>query len=59
MDLRPMRFAVIYGLDFSNEAIAPILPPEFPEALRTRIMVNADQWDGFPVSNNWWHNSVP
>ncbi len=35
-------------LDFSNEAIAPILPPEFPEALRTRIMVNADQWDGFP-----------
>ena len=35
-------------LDFSNEAIAPGLPPEFPEALRTRIMVNADQWDGFP-----------
>ncbi len=35
-------------LDFSNEAIAPLLPPEFPQALRTRIMVNADQWDGFP-----------
>ena len=35
-------------LDFSNEAIAPGLPPEFPEELRTRIMVNADQWDGFP-----------
>lgn len=35
-------------LDFSNEAIAPVLPPEFPEELRTRIMVNGDQWDGFP-----------
>ncbi len=36
-------------LDFSNPAIAPILPPEFPDILRTAIMVNADQWDGFPL----------
>jgi alkaline phosphatase D len=35
-------------LDFTNPAIAAVLPPGFPAAYRTRLQINADQWDGFP-----------
>ncbi len=35
-------------LDFTNPAIAPTLPEGFPDALRTRINLNVDQWEGFP-----------
>ncbi|MCU0254787.1 MAG: alkaline phosphatase D family protein, partial [Acidobacteria bacterium] len=35
-------------LDFTNSLIAPLLPPGFPDALRTRLQVTADDWDGFP-----------
>jgi len=35
-------------LDFTNPAIAPMLPEGFPNALRTRVTVNVDQWEGFP-----------
>lgn len=35
-------------IDFTNPVIAAVLPPEFPDALRTRILIDADQWDGFP-----------
>ena len=35
-------------LDLTNPAIDAMLPPEMPDVFRTRIMINADQWDGFP-----------
>ncbi len=35
-------------LDFTNPAIAPMLPEGFPDALKTRVTVNVDQWEGFP-----------
>jgi alkaline phosphatase D len=35
-------------LDFTNPVIEQLLPPEFPDAFRTRLLVNADHWDGFP-----------
>jgi alkaline phosphatase D len=35
-------------LDFTNPLIAPLLPPGFPAALRTRLQITADDWDGFP-----------
>jgi len=35
-------------LDFTNPSIAPMLPEELPDALKTRVTINVDQWDGFP-----------
>ena len=35
-------------LDFENPQIAASLPPGFPDAYRTRLLVDADGWDGFP-----------
>ncbi len=35
-------------LDFTNPQIAAMLPPDFPAAYRTRLLVDAEQWDGFP-----------
>ncbi len=35
-------------VDFTHPQIAALLPPEFPDALRTRLLLTADQWDGFP-----------
>ncbi|MGE5236003.1 MAG: alkaline phosphatase D family protein [Acidobacteriota bacterium] len=35
-------------LDFTSPLIAPLLPPGFPDQLRTRLLIDADQWDGFP-----------
>ena len=35
-------------LDLTNPQIAPLLPPETPDELRTRLTLNVDQWDGFP-----------
>ena len=37
-------------LDFTNPQIAPMLPAGFPDELRTRLTVNVDQWDGFPIA---------
>jgi alkaline phosphatase D len=35
-------------IDFTNPQIAALLPPEFPDVLRTRLMVNAEDFNGFP-----------
>jgi alkaline phosphatase D len=35
-------------LDFTNPTIAAMLPPTFPDVLRQRLLINVDQWDGFP-----------
>lgn len=35
-------------LDFTNPLIASLLPEDFPDAYRTRLYVNVEQWDGFP-----------
>ena len=35
-------------MDFLNPEISPLLPQGFPDAYRTRLMVDAEQWDGFP-----------
>jgi alkaline phosphatase D len=35
-------------VDFTHPLIAPSLPPGFPDAFRTKLQLNADQWDGFP-----------
>ncbi len=35
-------------LDFLNPQIAPMLPPEFPPQYRARLLIDAEQWDGFP-----------
>ncbi|HVN76284.1 MAG TPA: alkaline phosphatase D family protein [Thermoanaerobaculaceae bacterium] len=35
-------------LDFENPQIASFLPPSFPDAYRTRLLVDTEQWDGFP-----------
>ncbi|HUK13852.1 MAG TPA: alkaline phosphatase D family protein [Thermoanaerobaculaceae bacterium] len=35
-------------LDFLNPLIAASLPPTFPAAYRTRLLIDADEWDGFP-----------
>jgi alkaline phosphatase D len=34
--------------DFTNPLIAAFLPPDFPALYRTKILIDADQWDGFP-----------
>jgi alkaline phosphatase D len=35
-------------IDFTNPQLAAMLPPGFPDMLRTRLKLNVDQWDGFP-----------
>jgi alkaline phosphatase D len=35
-------------VDFTHPIIADMLPPEFPDALRTRLGITMDQYDGFP-----------
>jgi alkaline phosphatase D len=35
-------------LDLANPLIASLLPPGFPDAFRTTLLLDADQWDGFP-----------
>jgi alkaline phosphatase D len=35
-------------VDFTHPLIEPLLPDDFPEYLRTRIGITADQYDGFP-----------
>ena len=35
-------------VDFTHPQIAPLLPPEFPDTFKTRMLLTADQWDGFP-----------
>jgi len=35
-------------LDFLNPQIAAMLPPDFPDAYRARLLVDAEEWDGFP-----------
>jgi len=35
-------------LDFTNPQIEPFLPPDLPDAYRTRLSLNVEQWDGFP-----------
>jgi alkaline phosphatase D len=37
-------------LDFTNPQIAAMLPADFPDELRTRLTLNVDQWDGFPIA---------
>jgi alkaline phosphatase D len=40
--------AVPMIFDFTNPAIP--LPTGFPDSLRARLQLNADQWDGFPTA---------
>ncbi|MFI5165345.1 MAG: alkaline phosphatase D family protein [Thermoanaerobaculales bacterium] len=35
-------------LDFLNPLIAAALPPSFPAQYKTRLLIDAEQWDGFP-----------
>lgn len=35
-------------VDFTHPLIAPMLPPTFPDTFKTRMLLTADQWDGFP-----------
>jgi alkaline phosphatase D len=35
-------------IDFTNPLIAPMLPPEFPDFLRTKLIVNAEDFNGLP-----------
>ena len=35
-------------VDFTHPMIVPLLPPDFPDTFRTRMLLTADQWDGFP-----------
>jgi alkaline phosphatase D len=35
-------------VDFTNPLIASLLPPEFPDFLRTRLQVSAEDFNGFP-----------
>jgi alkaline phosphatase D len=35
-------------VDFTNPIIASFLPPGFPDAFRTQLLLDADEWDGFP-----------
>ncbi len=35
-------------LDFENPQIAASLPPSFPDAYKTRLLVDTEGWDGFP-----------
>ena len=35
-------------IDFTNPLIAAMLPPEFPDFLRTKLIVNAEDFNGLP-----------
>ncbi len=35
-------------IDFTNPLIAALLPPEFPDFLRTKLIVNAEDFNGLP-----------
>jgi alkaline phosphatase D len=35
-------------IDFTNPMIAPLLPADFPDYLKTRLLINADDFNGFP-----------
>jgi alkaline phosphatase D len=35
-------------IDFTNPLIAGMLPPEFPDQLRTRLVINAEDFNGLP-----------
>jgi alkaline phosphatase D len=35
-------------IDFTNPAIAAMLPPEFPDFLRTKLVINAEDFNGLP-----------
>jgi alkaline phosphatase D len=35
-------------IDFTNETIAGLLPPEFPEVYRTKLVINAEDFNGLP-----------
>jgi alkaline phosphatase D len=35
-------------IDFTNPLIAAMLPPEFPDFLRTKLVVNAEDFNGLP-----------
>ncbi len=39
-------------LDFTNPILAGMLPEGFPDVLRTRLLLDADQWDGFPQARD-------
>jgi len=39
-------------LDFTNPILAAMLPEGFPDVLRTRLLLDADQWDGFPQARD-------
>jgi alkaline phosphatase D len=36
--------------NFADKVLQVLLPPEFPDDLKVRLQMNADQWDGFPVA---------
>jgi alkaline phosphatase D len=35
-------------IDFTNRLISALLPPEFPNELRTRLIINAEDFNGLP-----------
>jgi alkaline phosphatase D len=35
-------------IDFANKDIAGLLPPEFPDELRTKLVINAEDFNGLP-----------
>ena len=35
--------------DFTETTIASLLPDDFPDSYRARLLYSADQWDGFPT----------
>lgn len=39
-------------LDLTKPEVEPLIPPEFPAELRTRLMLNPEQMDGFPNKKN-------
>jgi alkaline phosphatase D len=48
--------AVPMIFDFTNPAIP--LPTGFPDSLRARLQLNADQWDGFPTAKREFLNAM-
>ena len=40
-------------LDFLNPQIAALLPPDFPAQYRNRLLVDAEEWDGFPLRKDY------
>lgn len=46
-------------VDFSNPTIAAMLPDGFPDELRTRLLLTADDWDGFPQGRSQLEALIP